>query len=678
MIQAVTMMAGLGVVIGIGLAIASRIFYVYVDPKVEAVDDALPGANCGGCGYPGCAPNAEAIVAGESSPDSCVAGGADLAETIAGLLGMTVEAKEPDIAQPGCTYSVDEADRKFQYTGILDCRAAALLSGGMKTCEIGCLGLGTCARACPFDALKMGENGLPVVDTEKCTGCGTCERVCPKHIIKLSSVTRRILREYTVDDCTTPCQRACPAGINIREYIRQINIGDYSRSVAVIKERNPFPTVIGRICPRFCEFECRRNLVDESVAINGLKRFVADYEKENGRAKPFMAPATGRKTAIIGGGVAGLSTAFFTTRLGHSAMVLEATDKLGGLLRKAIAAERLPAEVLDYDIDGILDIGVNAKTGKLAGRDFSIDSLLADGYEAVFLTTGGWDSRLAAGGETAMRSPVDGFCLMIDLLKDTNTVKCGANTVILGGGPLAMDAVKSAQNAGASNITVLLREDAAEAETAGISAEAIAQAGGKSFFNATLDAIYGSGSGISQVAYTDLATGQPHTIDADSLVFAAGRFPDLVFAPQKTEDEEASNVRDTEVYASPVDWQAVPPCKAPAYADQHGIFAEGDPVTDMDAAIKAINAGRRGAAAMHMVMYGDPLSLPDNVITRNAVIQTVDALVGVPPVPRNIMPVNSKADINKGAELEAGFAESVAKNEASRCLQCGLVCYEHK
>ncbi|MDY6905272.1 MAG: RnfABCDGE type electron transport complex subunit B [Thermodesulfobacteriota bacterium] len=678
MIQAVIMMAGLGVVIGIGLAIASRIFYVYVDPMVEAVDDALPGANCGGCGYPGCAPNAEAIVAGKSSPGSCVAGGQDLAEAIAGILGLSLEAKEPDIAAPGCTYSVKEADRKYQYTGIPDCRAAALMSGGMKVCEIGCLGLGTCVRACPFDALKMGDNGLPVVDKEKCTGCGTCERVCPKHIIKLSSVTRRILKEYTVDDCTTPCQRACPAGIDIREYIRQINLGDYRQSVAVIKERNPFPTVIGRICPRFCENECRRTLVDESVAINGLKRFVADYEKINGRVKPFMAPETGRKTAIIGGGVEGLAAAFFIARLGHSPLVLEATDQLGGLLRKAIAAERLPADILNYDIEGILDIGVNAQTGKLAGRDFTIDSLLADGYEAVLLATGGWDSRLAAGGATAMQSPVDGFCLMIDLLKDDTTVKCGTNTVIVGGGPLATDAVKAAQKAGAANITVLFREDEAAAEAMGANANDILQAGGKAVFGAAIDTILGTGRVISKVTYTDLSTGEPQTLDADTLIFAAGRFPDLVFAPQQKNEGAASSQEASTVYSTPVDWKAVPPCKNPLYADQQGVFAEGDPVTDMDAAIKAISAGRRGAAAMHMIMYGDPLALPDDVITRNCVLQTVATLVDVAPAPRNIMPINSQADIAEGAELEVGFSESVARSEASRCLQCGLVCYEHK
>jgi formate dehydrogenase (NADP+) beta subunit len=212
MVIAILLMGGLGLVVGIGLAIASKIFYVYVDPKILAIDAALPGANCGGCGYPGCSSNAEAIMTGKSGPNSCVAAGPEVAEAIAAIMGVSVEAREPDIALPGCTYGVADADTKFVYDGMNDCRAVALLNGGMKVCTIGCLGLGTCARACPFDAITMGPKGLPVVNEVRCTGCGTCERVCPKHIITLSSVTRRILKEYTTEDCTTPCQRACPAG----------------------------------------------------------------------------------------------------------------------------------------------------------------------------------------------------------------------------------------------------------------------------------------------------------------------------------------------------------------------------------------------------------------------------------------------------------------------------------
>jgi formate dehydrogenase beta subunit len=156
---AIILMGGLGLVVGIGLALASKVFYVYVDPKIVAIEDALPGANCGGCGLPGCSANAEAIVAGKASPNSCVAAGDDVALAIAGILGVSVEAKEPDIALPGCTYGVADADVKYTYDGLNDCRAAALLAGGMKVCNIGCLGLGTCAAVCPFDAIVNGPPG---------------------------------------------------------------------------------------------------------------------------------------------------------------------------------------------------------------------------------------------------------------------------------------------------------------------------------------------------------------------------------------------------------------------------------------------------------------------------------------------------------------------------------------
>ncbi len=665
---AIMLMAGLGCIIGICLAIASRVFYVYVDPLVEAVDDALPGANCGGCGYAGCAPNAEAIVAGKSSPTSCVAGGADLAEAIAAIMGMSVEAKEPDIARPGCTYSLEEADQKFSYTGIADCRAAALFSGGMKVCDIGCLGLGTCVRACMFGALKMGDNGLPVVDKEKCTGCGACERVCPKHIIKLSSVTRRILKEYAVDDCTTPCQRACPAGINISEYIRQITMGDYAQAVAVIKERLPFPAVVGRICPRFCEVECRRNLIDEAVAINGLKRFVADHEKENGRVKPFMAPETGRRVAVIGGGAEGLSAAYFSARLGHSPLVLEASAKPGGLLRKAIARERLPLDVLDYDIDGLTEMGIKIATEKIAGRDFSIDSLLADDYETVFLATGGWDSRLAADRElSSTPSPVPGLYLLIDLLKTPEAVTCGADVAIYGNDlndELTAKAVTACRQAGAKTISVMVREKNAALSSDGVTV----------IRQAALEKLYGVGGKLTTLEFTDMAAAGRQTLPVDTVIFAAGRLPELIFSRQVSEEDGDEATSPT----TPVKWQAVPPVKNPVLADQPGLFAAGEPLSDMDATVKAIGAGRRAAAAMHMTMYGDPLALPENVITRNAVIQTVEALSGVSSLPRNIMPLNSRQDIADSEELEAGFSERVARDEAARCLQCGIICYEHR
>ncbi len=683
MIEAICMMGGLGVVVGVGLAAASKIFYVYVDPKIEAVEGALPGANCGGCGLPGCSANAEAIVAGKASPNSCVAAGAEVAEIIAAILGVAIEAKEPDIARPGCTFGVQDADIKYIYNGLSDCRAASLLSGGMKVCSVGCLGLGSCAKACPFDAITMGPEGLPVVNEEKCTGCGTCERVCPKHIITLSSVTRRILREYTTEECTTPCQRACPAGINIREYIRQITLGDYHRSVQVIKERNPFPTVIGRICPRPCETECRRQFADEPVAINFLKRFASDFEKESGkRILPYNAPDTGRKLAVIGGGVEGLSAVYFTARLGHEATVFEATSKMGGLLRSAIAKNRLPDEILDWDIEGILEMGVTAETGKMLGKDFTIDSLLEQGFEAVLLASGGWDSRLTRGGADVVEQAVPGTFLLLDLIKSDEKIPYRAEFVIAGGERLALDAAeKIRKDLGVTNITILFRETREDSPVEDAEIEAFEKKGDKIIFNVGINRLFGEGDCLNELEYVDFDTSAKTVIPAKNLFIASGRFPELVFIRDsrlaETETAESDEVSELDkTPAGPVRWEGRPPYKQPACSDEIGLFSEGDVLTDYSAAIRAIAAGRRAAASIHQIMYGLPSDLSENVIKPESFIQNIDHVENVCPNPRQIMPLCNAKELAVCGELEKGFTEEMAQSEASRCLQCGLICYE--
>lgn len=668
MIQAVFMLGGLGIVIGIVLAVASRVFYVYVDPTVEAVDDALPGANCGGCGLPGCAANAEAIVAGKAAPNSCVAGGEELAATIAALIGASLEAKEPDIAKPGCHYSVEKAQTLYQYDGIPDCRAAALMSGGMKVCDIGCLGLGTCVRVCPFDALTMGDDGLPVVDQEKCTGCGTCERECPKHIIKLSSVTRRILREYTVDDCTTPCQRACPAGIDIREYIHQIAQGNCIEAVQVIKERNPFPSTIGRICPHPCETDCRRNLEDEAVAINGLKRFAADYEQEAGkRIQPYKAPSTGRTIAVIGGGVEGLSCAYFLARLGHSPTIYEATTNLGGILRKAISRERLPMDILDWDIEGVLDLGVAVEYEKICGKDFSIPSLLDNGFHAVCVTTGGWDSRLARNAERVVDQQVPGMFLLLDALK-ANTdipVSIGEHCVILASDKIAVKSSEILINKGAKQVTVLYQQDI---ETIGMTKEEIEVArekGIRFIFQAAVQQLKGENDRLKQIVYYDMDCDLEETLNVQTVFVSYGRIPELIFTSVLDENENKSS-----------EWLAIASYKRPDQYHEKGLFSENDMKTDHSAAIRAIAAARRTAASAHHVMYGNEVALANDVLKPETDIQDVKKLAQVDAIPRQIMPQRTAQELAVNNELEKGFTPEMAKIEAHRCLQCGLVCYE--
>lgn len=682
MIEAVFMMGGLGLVVGVGLAMASKIFYVYVDPLIVAVDEALPGANCGGCGLPGCSANAEAIVAGQATPNSCVAAGEDVAEAIAAILGVTIEAKEPDIAKPGCTYGLEDADVKFFYDGLGDCRAAALINGGMKVCRIGCLGLGTCAHACPFDAIIMGPEGLPVVDEIKCTGCGTCERVCPKNIITLSSVTRRIIHEYTTDDCTTPCQRACPAGIDICEYLAQIQQENYDRALQVIKERNPFPSVIGRICPRPCEDVCRRQLIDEPVAINFLKRYVADYEKEKGeRVQPYKAPDTGRSIAIVGGGVEGLSTAFFSARLGHAPTVFESSSKLGGILRQAIATNRLSMDILDWDIAGIIEMGVSTQLEKSLGQDISIDSLLNDGFNTVFLALGGWDSRILRGGTAGSNQPVPGMHLLIDIAGGLpenvpSDLSASKHVVLVGGGDLALETALQIKQKFVDQVSVLIREPAEINDLSQRLIKQATEAGIELIFGAAITRIMGEQDNLQELEFIDLATGSARHLNVDTLAIASGRFPEMIFARPRVEDSDNPETSSPDESVSETGWEGFFPSKNPYFGDQVGLLAQGDVLSDYSGAIKAIGGGRRAAASIHHVIYGIPLAHPTNVLTAASLIQNVDTICEVKADPRTIMPMADPAAEAMHEELEKGYSQTMAAKESARCLQCGLICYQ--
>jgi len=192
LIYTLVTLGGLGFVLGAGLAFAAKQFEIEVNPLVEDLLEILPGANCGGCGYAGCAAYAEAIANKGVSASLCAPGGPDVAHKISQLLGVKVVPTVRKVAYLHCGGSKDKAKEKYNYDGIEDCRIAVLLGGGPKACEYGCVGFGSCVEVCKFDALHMGENGLPVVDREKCTGCGACVRECPKNLFTLEPDTTSI------------------------------------------------------------------------------------------------------------------------------------------------------------------------------------------------------------------------------------------------------------------------------------------------------------------------------------------------------------------------------------------------------------------------------------------------------------------------------------------------------
>lgn len=673
MITAALALGGIGLLAALGLGVAAKVFYVKVDPLVAAVDEALPGANCGGCGYAGCSSAAEAMAAGNLAPNACVGSGPETHAEVAALLGVELTDTEPEIAKVGCRYPVARADIKYDYLGAESCRAAVVLHGGPKECPVGCIGLGSCVASCPFNALKMGADGLPVIDEARCTGCGTCVRTCPVGIMHLTSVTNRILNEYKWTECTAPCQRACPAGIDVPEQIRLTALGKYDEALMVIKERNPLPLICGRICPHPCEFACRRNLADEPVAINYLKRYVSDYERTSGkRLELFKAPETGQRAAVIGGGVEGLTASAFLVRLGHEAEIYEAMDKLGGLLRTVIPKNRLPRDVLDFEIEGILQMGVKAQTGMTFGTDVTLAGLFDEGYDRVLIATGGWDSLLLRNPVSTPAPALPRMFLLLPLSLAWSAGQnpdLGSEAVFVGGGRTALDAALTAASHGLASARVLLRRAAEDYDfTAGELDQAAGQGVGV-IFGARVDTVSGVGDAMTGLTYTD-ADGDQVNLAVDSIVAAAGRLPEMIIIPEEMDPEAEA------IPGSNRTWTTALTYRLPS-AKPRGLFDVSEPVSDYKAAVEAIGAGRRAAASIHASLTKQPIAPPEKMITPQMDILTVDQIENLLQTPpRQQMPVATAEErLDPDFEIELGFDEELAKKEARRCLNCGLICY---
>ncbi len=235
---AVVFMSILGAIFAAVLNHASKIFHVEKDPREEEILSVLPGANCGACGYPGCSGYAAALVKGEAEPTACAPGGAECTAAICSILGIEAGSAVKKVAVLLCQGHEDNCGSEAEYYGPPSCSAAVLLAGGAKKCPHGCLGLADCVRACPFDAIRIGENGLPIIDREKCTGCGKCVEACPRNLLVLLPHTSRIFvackntqkGAVAIKVCETACigcgkcKRACPFdAITIENFLARID-----------------------------------------------------------------------------------------------------------------------------------------------------------------------------------------------------------------------------------------------------------------------------------------------------------------------------------------------------------------------------------------------------------------------------------------------------------------------
>ncbi|MCI5151244.1 MAG: FAD-dependent oxidoreductase, partial [Candidatus Electrothrix sp. MAN1_4] len=245
-------------------------------------------------------------------------------------------------------------------------------------------------------------------------------------------------------DCKAPCSMTCPGGINVQGYIAHVAKGQYAEAVRLVMEKNPLPFSVGRLCRRFCESRCRRMLVDEPVAINNLKRFVADWCMENQvDLKIQKKPATNKKIAVVGGGPAGLAGAYYLAKNGHAVTIYEAEEKLGGLLRYAVPEFKIPNTVLDYEIDTILKLGIEVKCQHRLGQEISMDELNSQ-FDAVLLTIGaGVDQPLELSG-----SDLPGVHSALDFLRNYNAGNSAASqqgkkAAVLGGNNVALESARS-------------------------------------------------------------------------------------------------------------------------------------------------------------------------------------------------------------------------------------------
>jgi NADPH-dependent glutamate synthase beta subunit-like oxidoreductase len=455
-----------------------------------------------------------------------------------------------------------------------------------------------------------------------------------------------------------PCQEACPAGTDAGRYVGLVARGRFDDAYAVAAEVNPFPSVCGWICTAPCEAACRRGVLDEPISIRTIKRFAA----EHGTLPPVAAPARTRegRVAIVGGGPAGMSAAWYLARLGYPVTVFEAMPVPGGMMAIGIPAYRLPRDVLQAEIARIVELGVDLRLNAAMGRDFTLNDLRAEGFAAIFLATGASKSRrLGVPGDEA-----DGVIPATLFLKQVNlgeSPQLSGPVVVVGGGSTAMDAARSALRSGAESVVVAYRRRRAEmpaqaeeveaAEREGIEIRTELVVGEVVVHDGAAIALRCSDAG-SPAGFVDLP--------ARAILVAIGEEPDPSILPEGTGIEISG-------------WAGVVADARTMATGQPGVFAGGDVVSGPKTIIDAVAAGRRAAGSIHGYLAG--VADPEAEILRTvryATAHETELTVDLSVRPRAHAALNV-VDPRSFAPTQAGYEPAAAVAEAGRCFRCDAV-----
>ena len=505
---------------------------------------------------------------------------------------------------------------------------------------------------------------------------GMVVRTVTDELVESRRMALELLLSDHYGDCIAPCKSACPAGIDVQGYIGLIANGEYQEALKLIKQNNPLPLVIGRVCPRFCENKCRRNLLEGPVAINALKRFVADYDLNNGTPYiPEIKPPTGHKVAIIGGGPAGLSAAYYLALEGHEVTILEASPKLGGMLRYGIPEYRLPKAILDKEMKSITDLCHEIRCNVRLGQDFAIDSLESDGYEAIFLALGAQASqKMKVEGED-----LPGILSGIGFLRDValgQKVSLGQKVAVIGGGNTAIDAARTALRLGASEVTIVYRRSRDEMPANNEEIEQAEQEGVEFHFLAAPVKITTREGKACAMGCIEMALGEPDssgrrrpepiagsefTVDVDTVIGAIGQ------------TMEASGIQEGQIEFTRRGYVSVN--EETMETSLEAVFAGGDCTSGPATVVEAVAAGKRAATSISQYLSGQPIlpsRKPYNCSKGQLHDIDVEDYADVQRVPRGEMPaLGLQARKGNFAEIELGFTEDMARNESERCLACG-------
>ncbi|MBQ8217740.1 MAG: FAD-dependent oxidoreductase [Oscillospiraceae bacterium] len=538
-----------------------------------------------------------------------------------------------------------------------------------------CVACGQCVEHCQTNALKLGQKNC--IDNPCISDAYDSDQAIPWDK-KSYNVEYRTNREDVMESGTAPCKATCPAHIPVQGYIKLASMGRYKEALELIKKENPFPAVCGRICNKACEEACTRGIIDSSVAIDDIKKFIAEKDLDSEtRYVPKMLNQTGRpypeKIAVIGAGPAGMSCAYYLAVKGYPVTVFEKEEKLGGMLTLGIPSFRLDKDVVNAEIDILKELGVEFKCGVEVGKDVTLDQLRAEGYKAFYLGIGA--SKGAAIGCTGDNLP--GVLTGVDFLRDVNLgkeVSVGKAVAVIGGGNVAIDVARTAVRLGAEDVSIIYRrgrdempadaEEVAEAEAEGV----------KFRFLSTPVEILGEGKAeqlkveLMELGEADangrrkpVATGKFETIPVDCVISAIG---------QKIDLSGIANFRlnpDGTVAVADISYQTSIP----------DVFAGGDVVTGPKFAIDAIAAGKEGSISIHRYVHEGQTQFygRDKREYKSLDTSTIAISVGsFDTAPRQKAAGGSAAEAKKTfKDLRGTLTEEQIKKEADRCLGCGCV-----